>query len=732
MPTATPLDLAIEGMTCTNCAGRIERALRKADGVTDAKVNFASERARIELSRPIPTQALIDLIVRAGYNAHVPRDAAAEQAQAQRQQHREGLAALLALALAAPLVLPMLAKPLGWAMMLPAWLQLLLAAPVQLVLGARFYRGAWGALRAGTGNMDVLVALGTSAGFGLSLYLWLSAPGGSTPHLYFEASAAVIALVMLGKYLETRAKRQTAGAIRALQALRPAQALRWQGGKEVPVALSALNIGDEILVRPGEHIAADGTVVEGHSEVNEALITGESLPAAKQPGSQVSAGAINGHGPLRVKVTALGAQSLLEQIIRLVEQAQAEKAPIQKLVDRVSQVFVPAIVLVAVATWVGWWLVGAGIILAWVHAVSVLVIACPCALGLATPAAIMVGTGVAARHGILVRNAEALERGTRITDVVFDKTGTLTLGEPRLVAMDAAQPAQALAMAGALQQGSEHPLSKAVLAACQAQGLSPNRAEAVQAVPGQGITGTLAGQPLAMGNRALLANQQVPPGPWQGDAEQWDRQGRTVSWLMCLAPQPRVLAVLAFGDELRPGAQAAVAALHAQGITCHLLTGDNHGAADQVGQALQLQHIYAQVQPADKAAVINRLRQHGCVAMVGDGINDAPALAAAHIGIAMGSGTDVALQTADITLLRNDPRAVVDALALCRATYGKIRQNLFWAFIYNLVGIPLAAFGLLDPIFAGAAMALSSLSVVGNALLLDRWKPAAPQAQGIS
>ncbi|MFF7707749.1 heavy metal translocating P-type ATPase [Pseudomonas sp. NPDC007930] len=722
MANTQHLDLAIEGMTCANCAGRIERALRKADGVRDVRVNYANERARIELARPLPVAELIALISRAGYGAHVPRDVKAEQAQARRQQHREGLAAALALALAAPLVLPMLAQALGFALMLPAWLQLLLATPVQFVLGARFYRGAWAALRAGSGNMDVLVALGTSAGFGLSLYLWLAHAAEQPPHLYFEASAAVIALVLLGKYLEGRAKRQTAGAIQALRALRPEHALRRQGTEEQWVPLAALAPGDVIVVRPGERVAADGEVIEGRSEVDEALITGESLPVAKAEGGQVKAGSINGTGRLQVKVTALGAQSLLERIIELVEQAQAGKAPIEKRVDQISQVFVPVIVAVALLTGLGWWWAGAGAA-AWVHAVSVLVIACPCALGLATPAAIIAGTGAAARQGILVRGAEVLERGARITDVVFDKTGTLTLGMPRLVGLQAQQPGHALALAAGLQQGSEHPLAKAVLAAAEAQGITPLPASAIRAVPGEGVYGQLAGEPFELGNRALLARHQLDNPPWQAEASAWEAEGRSVSWLLAAGSRPRVLALMAFGDEPRPGAQAAVAALQQRGIRCHLLSGDNHGAANALAQAVGIARVHAQVQPAGKAEVVAGLRAHGRVAMVGDGINDAPALAAADIGIAMGSGTDVALQAAAITLLRNDPRAVAQALELCQRTYGKVRQNLFWAFIYNVLGIPLAALGWLDPVFAGAAMALSSLSVVGNALWLGRWQP---------
>ncbi|MHC6227568.1 heavy metal translocating P-type ATPase [Pseudomonas sp. X10] len=724
------LELQIGGMTCASCAGRVERALGKVPGVRQVSVNLANERAHLEVLGAVDDNALIAAVEKAGYSASLPRAAVDEQADVNRRLRRERLAVAAAVLLALPLVLPMLLQPFGVHWMLPAWAQFLLATPVQFILGARFYVAAWKAVRAGAGNMDLLVALGTSAGYGLSLYEWAVARADTQPHLYFEASAVVIALVLLGKYLESRAKRQTASAIRALEALRPERAVRVIEGREEDVAISQLRLGDLVLVKPGERFPVDGEVLEGNSQADEALISGESLPVPKQPGDTVTGGAINGEGRLVVRTLALGTETVLARIIRLVEDAQAAKAPIQKLVDRVSQVFVPAVLVVALLTLIGWWLAGVPLETALINAVSVLVIACPCALGLATPTAIMAGTGVAARHGILIKDAEALERAHAVDRVVFDKTGTLTSGSPRIVHSQVAigEPSQLLQMAGALQRGSEHPLAKAVLDACAEQGLDVPPVSASQSLTGRGIAGHVEQRDLALGNRRLLDDCGLQPGELAAKAHAWEAEGRTLSWLIERSPQPQVLGLFAFGDSLKPGAEEAVRQLHDRGISSHLLTGDNRGSAKVVADALGIDDVYAEVLPADKAATVAALKQSGVVAMVGDGINDAPALAAADIGIAMGGGTDVAMQAAGITLMRGDPRLVPAALEISRKTYAKIRQNLFWAFIYNLIGIPLAAFGLLNPVLAGAAMALSSVSVVSNALWLKTWTPTREEA----
>nr|WP_262498660.1 heavy metal translocating P-type ATPase [Pseudomonas sp. WS 5071] len=724
VPSQT-VELTIGGMTCASCAGRVEKALAKVPGVKNVSVNLASERAHIESMGHVDPAELIKAVTTAGYSAHLTENVHATQDDQHQRLRRERWSLVAAIVLALPLVLPMLVEPFGLHWMLPAWAQFLLATPVQFILGARFYVAAWKAVKAGAGNMDLLVALGTSAGYGLSLYEWAIAAPGSMPHLYFEASAVVIALVLLGKYLESRAKRQTASAIRALEALRPERALRVVDGQEQDVAISDLRLNDLVLVKPGERFPVDGEVVEGQSHADEALISGESLPVPKQPGDKVTGGAINGEGRLVIKTLALGTETVLARIIRLVEDAQAGKAPIQKLVDKVSQIFVPVVLLIALATLLGWWFYGAPIETALINAVAVLVIACPCALGLATPTAIMAGTGVAARHGILIKDAEALERAHEVSAVVFDKTGTLTSGTPQIAHLSAidGDEAQLLQAAGALQRGSEHPLANAVLDACAARQLTVPDVTDSQSLTGRGIAGTLLDRRLALGNRRLLDESGLAPGPLADAAAAWEAEGRTLSWLIEQSPQPKVLGLFAFGDTLKPGALSAVQQLTERHISSHLLTGDNKGSARVVAEALGIQDVHAEVLPADKAATVSALKKTGVVAMVGDGINDAPALAAADIGIAMGGGTDVAMHAAGITLMRGDPRLVPAALDISRKTYAKIRQNLFWAFIYNVIGIPLAAFGFLNPVLAGAAMAFSSVSVVSNALLLKFWKP---------
>lgn len=739
------LDLAVAGMTCASCAGRVERALRGVPGVSGAEVNLATERARVTM--PAGTVAAADLVAAvaaAGYDAAPAAgegaSAKAGEAEKDAAARRDRARVVIAAALAAPLVAPMLLMPFGIAWMPAGWLQGALATPIQFWLGGRFYRAGWRALRAGTGNMDLLVALGTSAAYGLSLYQLGRAYAGqgpegmgvgmAMPHLYFEASAVVVTLVLLGKLLETRAKRRTASAIRALTRLRPERArLRRPDGGEAEVDVAALRVGDRVVVRPGERLPVDGIVRDGASAVDESLITGESLPVAKRAGDPVVGGAINGDGLLVVETTAVGAQSTLARIIGMVEGAQAAKAPIQHLVDRVSAVFVPVVLGVSVLTVLGWLIAGATVEAAIIAAVAVLVIACPCALGLATPAAIMVGTGVAARHGILIKDAEALEVAHAVDTVAFDKTGTLTEGRPAVTALEPAAGfdlAEMLRLAAAVQAGSEHPLARAVAARAGAEAVSPPPAADVTALPGRGVAATVEGRPLRLGSRRLMDELGIDLRALSDRAEVLAGEGRTVSWIAETGPRPRLIGLIAFGDALKPSSAAAVAALHRIGIRTVMLTGDNRGSAEAAARTLGIDAVLAEVLPQDKAAAVVRLKQGGHrVAMVGDGINDAPALAAADVGIAMSTGTDVAMRAAGITLMRGDPGLVADALDVSRRTYAKIRQNLFWAFAYNVVGIPLAAFGLLSPVVAGAAMAFSSLSVVTNALLLRRWRPLA-------
>ncbi len=716
--------LQVEGMTCASCMARVERALLKVPGVESASVNLATERASIDALAGVPVAALRAAVEKAGYAA---RDLA-DTVRAPRRAWPAWLPVAVAAALSLPLAAPMLLQPFGIHWMLPGWAQLALATPVQFGLGWRFYVAGWKAVRAGAGNMDLLVALGTSAAFGLSLFLLLTHTGPGMPHLYFEASAVVITLVLLGKWLEGRAKRQTADAIRALNALRPALARVLRDGAEVEQPVEAVRVGDMVRVRPGERIAVDGEVVAGRSHVDESLITGESLPVAKAPGDRVTGGAINGEGVLTVRTVAVGAETTLARIIRMVESAQTAKAPIQRIVDRVSAVFVPAVLGVALLTLLAWGGLSGDWAQALLNAVAVLVIACPCALGLATPTAIMAGTGVAARHGILIKDAEALELAHAVRTVAFDKTGTLTEGRPALVAVHAAaghDRDEVLRLAAALQQTSEHPLARAVRDSTGTEGLAVPEAEDERALPGRGLEARVQGRLLVLGSRRLLGEHGVDASELTVTAEQLERQGRTVSWLLQLEGEKAVLlGLLGFGDAVKGAARAAVARLHELGVRTAMLTGDNRGSADAVAHELGIDEVHAEVLPGDKAATVQALRGGGVVAMVGDGINDAPALAAADVGIAMSTGTDVAMETAGITLMRGDPALVADALDVSRRTYATIRRGLFWAFAYNVIGIPLAALGLLNPVIAGAAMALSSVSVVGNALTLRRWRPA--------
>ncbi|CAN7651140.1 heavy metal translocating P-type ATPase [Trinickia sp. LjRoot230] len=743
-------ELDIGGMTCASCVRRVEKALAGVPGVVDVSVNLATERAnvtRVNADEPAAIDALVKAVANAGYEARpvvqaqaVSGAAAAEAEAARRQQVRQELAGVaVAAAFAVPLMLPMLAAAAGMRLMVPAWLQLMLASVVQFACGARFYAGAYHAVRARAGNMDLLVALGTSAAYGLSVWQMFAHPG-DVMHLYFEASAVVIALVRLGKWLEMRAKRETTAAIRALNALRPDRArVRENDGRERDVPLEQVRVGMVVVVRPGERLPVDGVIRDGRTHVDEALITGESLPVTKGPGERVTAGSINGEGLIAVTTAATGAETTLARIIRLVETAQAKKAPIQRLVDRVSAVFVPVILLIAFASLAGWLLAGASVETAILNAVSVLVIACPCALGLATPAAIMAGTGVAARHGVLIKDAEALELAQRVSVIAFDKTGTLTLGKPRVVAFESADPLDdsigadrltALGLAAALERGSEHPLAHALVAAFEAErsGRPWPAVSEVQAVPGRGLRGRTDSQTLLLGNGRWQTELGIePPAALLERAQALESAGNTVSWLMRAATPSApgaVLALIGFGDTVKPDARAAIERLAARGVRSVLLTGDNRGAAASVAAALGIDEFHAQVLPEDKARVVQELKRTsgGIVAMAGDGINDAPALAAADIGIALASGTDVAMHAAGITLMRSEPSLVADAIDISRLTYRKIQQNLFWAFVYNLIGIPLAALGLLNPMLAGAAMAFSSVSVVTNALLLKRWK----------
>ena len=710
------IDLSVAGMTCASCVGRVERALRRQPGVLDAAVNLATERARVTvLDDGATPAALAAAVTKAGYQAQ-PSAAAAADGEGAAQRDRRALQHLIVAGLlSAPLMLGMLGMLVGREWTLPGPVQLALATPVQFWLGGRFYAAGWRAVRARSGNMDLLVALGTTAAWGLSLVLLLR---GHEPHLYFDSSAMLITFILLGKWLETRTKRQTASAIRALSGLRPDTARVRRDGTDMSVPLDAVAVGDLVLVRAGERIPVDGIVAEGGSSVDESMLTGESLPVDKRVGDRVTGGSVNADGLLVVETSAIGTETVLARIVRAVEGAQASKAPIQRLVDRVSAIFVPVVLLIAALTLAGWWLGTGDGTAAILNAVSVLVIACPCALGLATPAAVMAGTGVAARRGILIKDAEALERAHAVTAVMFDKTGTLTQGRPDIVAVRG----DVLALAAAMQRGSDHPLAAAVRRRAEADGLalSTDVAE-FRSLPGRGVEARVDGRRLLLGNRRLMTEAGLELGPMAADADALERDGNTLSWL---AEPGQVLGFIAFGDRPKPGAAAAIAALRNRGIRTVMLTGDGAGAAQAVADALGMAEVIAEVLPEGKADAVAALRRSGAVvAMVGDGVNDAPALAAADVGIAMATGTDVAMHTAGITLMRGDPALVADALDISARTHAKIRAGLLWAFGYNALGLPLAAAGLLSPVVAGAAMALSSVSVVASALLLRRWRP---------
>lgn len=717
-------DLAIEGMSCAACVGRVEKALAKVPGVDRAAVNLATEQARVRLAETLDPADLVAAVEKAGYGAHLIEAGAGPDKQAEADTLRwESIRLAAAILLTLPLVLPMIGMAVDVHWMPPAWVQLVLATPVQFWIGGRFYINAWKALKTRTGTMDQLVAIGTSAAFGLSLYHMATS---GSDHLYFEASAAVITLITLGKYLESRAKRGTASAIRALMALRPEEARVKRGDTIETLPVAALMEGDILIVKPGERVPADGRIVEGRSQFDESLLTGESLPVEKQAEDNVIGGSVNGSGLVEIAVTAVGGDSLLARIIERVQGAQASKAPVQRLVDKVSGIFVPIVLAIALVTFLGWLAAGAGSETAILNAVAVLVIACPCALGLATPTAIMAGTGVAAKAGILIKDAEALERAHGIRTVVFDKTGTLTEGRPRLTALLPAEGVadeELLSLAASVQQGSEHPLAKAVLAAAEERGVAIPKAQDFDSLPGRGVMATVEGRAVLIGSPRLMQEKEIATSALEEQAGKREGEGNSVVWV---AADGRLLGAIAIGDRLRGSAAEAIRLLGEEGIETALLTGDNRRAAESVASRLGISTVLAEILPDGKADAISGLQEKGgIVAMVGDGVNDAPALAQADVGIAMGSGTDVAMEAASVTLMRPDPLLVLDAISVSRATVAKIWQNLFWAFIYNIIGIPLAALGYLSPLIAGAAMAASSVSVVSNALLLRRWKPRA-------
>ena len=733
--------LKIDGMTCASCVARVEKSLLKVDGVDVASVNLATEKAQIRTRQSSDELVphLIAAIEKAGFEASPINHQNVQQKQKGIVDLHGPYAVALAIVLSFPLMLPMLLMPLGIHWTLPAWAQFLLATPVQFILGSRFYVAGFKGLRMGSGNMDLLVSIGTSAAYGLSIYQWYLSDFGHTHHeLYFESSSVVISLVMLGKWLEARAKKETTEAISALQALWPDQAkllatkdLKNIDYKELPIA--QILPGDWIVVLPGERIPVDGLVLDGASELDESMLTGETHLVDKQVGSKVTGGSMNGSGRLIIQATDVGEESTLAKMIRMVEDAQAKKAPIQRLVDQVSSWFVPAVIAIAVINFGMQYLVFHEFENALLYSVAILVIACPCALGLATPAAIMAGTGVAAKHGILIKDAQALELAHQLNVIAFDKTGTLTVGKPKVMSfhnLTNVPDKDLYALALGLQLGSEHPLAKAVIEFAKEKNIRPIDFTGIAAKVGQGIEGQCLSGSYQNKTIALISHHALKNTLAGNESQKADllainelNQGRSVSCLIDQTNQS-VLAVIAFGDELKPGVAEVMARLRAMDIKTVMISGDNHLVADLIAKKIGIDHVYAQVMPGEKADLIKSLKlqtKNGLIAMVGDGVNDAPALAAADVGIAVSTGTDIAIHAAGITLMRGDPGLIPDAIEISKKTWQKIKQNLFWAFFYNLIGIPLAAMGYLTPMLAGAAMAASSMSVITNALLLKKW-----------
>jgi Cu+-exporting ATPase len=719
---AHELDLELDGMTCSACATRIQKVLNRLPGVT-ASVNFATERAHVSLAGDAPpVETLIDTVSRAGYRAR-PASDPAMKAQRERQdvrfRHDVVLFAVSCL-LTVPFVVQMVVMlATGAHEWMPRWVQFALATPVQFIIGARFYRGAWHALRGGSANMDVLVALGTSAAWLFSAGVLLLA--GHDQPVYFEASATIVTLIFMGKVLEARAKRSTSAALEQLLHLQPRSALVERDGVATEVEIARIQAGDRILVRAGEAIAVDGEVIHGHSAVDASLVTGESMPVAKTAGSRVLAGTLNLEGVLHVRATGVGERTQLAEIARRVQSAQGSKAPIQSLVDRVSAIFVPTILVLAGLTFVVWWGISGSLQSGLVPAISVLVIACPCALGLATPTALMVGLGKGAQAGILIRDARALEKAASINLLAVDKTGTLTEGHPtvRELIPVAADAHQLIQTAASLEQGSQHPVARALLDRAKSDGIVLTNVSEFESVPGEGVSGMVGGARVIAGNTHFCANQGIAV-----DSQVMTTLASHGYSVVIVAAKDHVLGYVGIADIPRPETVPALRQLEAMKIQVVMLTGDHATTAAAVARELGIARYQAEVLPAEKESAIQTLKAEGLrVAMAGDGVNDAPALARADVSFALSSGSDIAMESADVTLMRNDLWGVVDAIRLSQATLHKIRQNLFFAFIYNVLGIPFAMSGLLNPVIAGAAMALSSVSVVTSSLMLKRWQP---------
>lgn len=723
--------LNIKGMSCAACAARIEKKLRAIAGVKKAAVNLVTAKATVEYdSTRVKVADLIKAVENLGYQAaraeEISRDREKEEREKEIRRLRQEL--IISAVLCAPLLLGMILSLAGldFPLLHQPLFQLALATPIQFIIGFRFYRNAFYALRAKSPNMDVLIAMGTSAAYFFSLYnaFFIPAKPGMMHELYFEASAVIITLILLGKYLEAVAKGKTSEAIKKLMGLQAKTARVVRDGQEVDLPIAEVEVGDVIIVRPGEKIPVDGKIIEGNSAVDESMLTGESMPVEKKAGDLVVGATLNKYGTFKFEATKVGKDTVLAQIIKLVEEAQGSKAPIQKIADRVAGVFVPAVIGIAVLTFLAWSLLAGNVTAAIINAVSVLVIACPCSLGLATPTAIMVGTGKGAENGILIKGGEYLETAYKLNAVVLDKTGTITKGRPEvtdLLPLGTLKQEQLLRLAAIAEKNSEHPLGAAIYEKGKAKYGELPDPDQFAAIPGHGVRAVVDRQEVYLGTRKLMTEKGIDLGNSEAAVAQLEDEGKTA---MLMAVDQKVAGIIAVADTLKENSKEAIAELQAMGIEVYMITGDNRRTAAAIAKQVGITNVLAEVLPEHKAEEVEKLKKEGkIVAMVGDGINDAPALATADIGMAMGTGTDVAMEAADITLMRGDLKTIPAAIRLSRQTMRKIRQNLFWAFIYNTLGIPFAALGLLNPIIAGAAMAFSSVSVVTNSLSLKRFNP---------
>lgn len=720
----------ITGMTCANCSARVEKELNQQKGVKKATVNLATEKATVSYEpQATSTDHLIHSVEDIGYGAILYDDAHRQKIQQDERTRTAKMKnqLIIAAVLTSPMILGMIAMMLGFDgpvvqfIHLPL-VQFLLATPVQFWIGARFYRGAYHALKTKAPNMDVLVAMGTSAAYLLSIYNGFIA---GTHDLYFESSAMIITLILLGKYLEHRAKNRTGDAIKKLMKLQAKTALLWKGGEAQEIPIEEVQLDNELLVKPGQQVPVDGIIMDGFSGIDESMLTGESLPKEKKTGDNVYGGTVNTNGRLIIRANKVGNETVLAQIIRMVEDAQGSKAPIQKIADRISAIFVPTVLGLALLTFLATGIVTQDWQMAIVHAVSVLVIACPCALGLATPTAIMVGTGLGAKYGILIKGGESLETAAHLEAIVFDKTGTITKGKPEVtdyLAVAELSEAALLDLTTSMEKSSEHPLAQAIVRFGEEQSAKTLAITNFKALPGAGVEGETDGSRYAIGNLRLMKQNGADTSAYEEKVHELEMQGKTVMWI---ASGKKVLGIIAVADQIKENAKESIRRLKEKGIAVYLLTGDNKRTAEAIGRecGIAAENVQSEVLPEDKAAKVIALQEKGLkVAMVGDGINDAPALATADIGIAMGTGTDIAMETADITLMNGDLNSVANTIDLSQSTLRKIKQNLFWAFIYNTIGIPFAALGFLNPIVAGGAMAFSSVSVLLNSLSLNRKK----------